>query len=341
MFRVNTNTKIFVVCPYYNKTGGTELAHQLVYTINKFGGNAIISYYGNDCNIKEINPAFKQYVNKFVDIAEVEDKKNNIIVLPEIRPDMADNMKYIQKSVWWMSVDNFLKRDGITGFLKFYGFLRTVKHVILGHVKIGGYTVDPEIIHLYQSEYAHQFLLEHNVKKCHRLSDYINEIYLENTDILNERKDQVLYNPKKGFEFTKKIMEAAPDLKWIPIQNMTTEEVQELLKVSKVYIDFGNHPGKDRFPREAAISGCCIITGKRGSAKYYKDIPISGNYKFDDNIENVDSIVKQIRKCIDNYEIMVKDFENYRNFIKSEPMLFEEDVKSLFIKNDGGNDEFK
>lgn len=41
-----------------NKTGGTELAHQLVYTICKLGGNAEITYYGDKNTQKEINPAF-------------------------------------------------------------------------------------------------------------------------------------------------------------------------------------------------------------------------------------------------------------------------------------------
>ena len=175
-------------------------------------------------------------------------------------------------------------------------------------------------------------MLEKGVVKSHRLSDYINQVYLTDDSIpVKDRKNQVLYNPKKGFEFTQKIMKAAPDLTWVPIQNMTTEEVHDLLKKSKVYIDFGNHPGKDRFPREAAISGCCIITGKRGSAKYYQDIPIPDTYKFDDADKNIDAIVKQIRKCLNEYENVTEDFQKYRDFIRSEPTLFENDVKELFI----------
>ena len=35
---------IYVVCPAYFKTGGTELLHQLVYELNNLGKNAIITY---------------------------------------------------------------------------------------------------------------------------------------------------------------------------------------------------------------------------------------------------------------------------------------------------------
>ena len=324
---------VYVVCPYYNKTGGTELAHQLVYTICRLGGKARITYYGDKNAQKEINPAFLQYVNGYVDISQVEDSKNNIIVLPEIKPDLADKMQNIQKCVWWMSVDNFLKRDGIQGFINYYGLLRTIRHILLGHVQFKKYRFTADVTHLYQSEYAHQFLIKKGVSNCHRLSDYINSIYLEaDSDISGKnRKNQVLYNPKKGFEFTRKIMQATADLKWIPIQNMSTEEVHELLRQSKVYIDFGNHPGKDRFPREAAVSGCCIITGKRGSAKYHQDIPIPDEYKFDDTDGNIEAITSRIRSCLNEYETVIKDFQEYRDFIRSEPMLFENDVKELFI----------
>ena len=52
---------------------------------------------------------------------------------------------------------------------------------------------------------------------------------------------------------------------------------------SKVYIDFGNHLGKDRIPREVA-SGCCIITGKTGADKYKEDVYIGEKFKFDEAI---------------------------------------------------------
>ena len=66
---------------------------------------------------------------------------------------------------------------------------------------------------------------------------------------------------------------------FIPIQGMSSIEVANLLESAKIYIDFGNHPGKDRLPREAVLSGCCIITNSKGSAKNSVDICISKKYK--------------------------------------------------------------
>ena len=147
----------------------------------------------------------------------------------------------------------------------------------------------------------------------------------------NNKKNQILYNPKKGIEFTQKIMGSSDNLNWIPIENMTTEEVRDLLSESKVYIDFGNHPGKDRFPREAAISGCCIITGKLGSANYFEDIPIPDEYKFESKDENISKILSKIKECLEEYEKKQEDFLGYKKFIEKEYSVFRDDVRELFI----------
>ena len=111
---------------------------------------------------------------------------------------------------------------------------------------------------------------------------------------------------------------------------MTNEEVLNLLLKSKVYIDFGTHPGKDRIPREAAMCGCCVITGKRGSAKYYEDVPLRDDFKFDDKEENIDKIIDKINLCLENYEEQNKNFDEYRKGIIGEEEKFEEDIKKIF-----------
>lgn len=331
--RVEKNTVIYVGCPAFNKTGGTELAHQLVKTLLENGKNAYILYYDTNKigDNSLINPAFTKYVSEYVTLNQVDDKEENILVVPEIRIELLSNFNKLQKAIWWMSVDNYLKNNGFMNAVKFYGFLRAAKLLLTNKIALFERNLNNQTLHLYQSEYARLFLESKGVTNVARLSDYLNDTYLNTSEVsIKERKDNVLYNPKKGIVFTQKLIKAAPQFNWIPIQNMTTDEVRELLLTSKVYVDFGNHPGKDRFPREAAISGCCIITDKKGSAKNSVDICIPESYKFEDVSSNIELVTLKIKDCLDFFEKNIQSFDSYRESILSEKKVFENDVKTLF-----------
>ena len=105
----------------------------------------------------------------------------------------------------------------------------------------------------------------------------------------------------------------------------------ELLKRCKVYIDFGNHPGKDRLPREAALCKCVIMTGLRGSAAYYEDVPISNSYKINQYQVKVNDVVGKIKQSMKDYAMSIDDFANYRSTIRKEKQVFENQVKDIFL----------
>jgi hypothetical protein len=102
--------------------------------------------------------------------------------------------------------------------------------------------------------------------------------------------------------------------------------------MGKVYIDFGTHPGRDKIPREAVINGCCIIVGRRGSARFYEDIPINKEYKFE--IEGLDytKVIKKIHECFKEYKKKIKDFEFYKKEVVKDEKKFEENIKDIFRK---------
>jgi hypothetical protein len=99
------------------------------------------------------------------------------------------------------------------------------------------------------------------------------------------------------------------------------------LKRAKVYIDFGNHPGMDRLPREAAMAGCIVITNKEGAAYYDEDVPIPSQYKIETfDVEKIHALLK---KSIENYEERVHDFDAYREWISQQECKMESCVKGL------------
>ena len=118
------------------------------------------------------------------------------------------------------------------------------------------------------------------------------------------RVDEILFNPNKGKAITKRLMEKFPDWKFTPLKGFNREQLSQKFSTAKVYIDFGHHPGRDRLPREAAMHGCCVVTGLLGSAGNAVDIPIDSDYKL--NSEADDFEIK--------FELLISNIFNKKNF---------------------------
>ena len=189
--------------------------------------------------------------------------------------------------------------------------------------------------HLTQSYYAYDFLtnaigLSKNV--VIPVTDYLNDSYLEEYDESKYTRNKVvLYNPVKGYDVTRILKEDLPDIKFVPIENMSVNEVRELLRSSILYIDFGRFPGKDRIPREAVISGCCIITSDSGAANYKQDVNIPNKLKYNTVLtkDRLQSICILIRDILDNYDKYKPLYNDYRNDIRKEHENFVKGVDIL------------
>ena len=271
------------------------------------------------------SPVHANYVKYHVPYVEaVVDKPENILVLPETQSEYYGSVRHIRKIFWWLSVDNYLTHLGEL----FQFFFTDLTQVNLQR-QVYLLTPDAQMEHWVQSEYARQYVQLNQVpeRQIYFVGDYLRTSeHLGGTLEHTERQDVIVYNPAKGLEFTQQIMQAAPDLKWQPIKDMTPQQVQAALAQAKVYIDFGNHPGQDRIPREAAVAGCCIITGWRGSAANDIDIPIPQKYKFADKSDSIPAIIACIRECLSAYAVHIADFAEYRQMILGQRAKFRADV---------------
>ncbi|MCR5106818.1 MAG: HAD-IIIC family phosphatase [Lachnospiraceae bacterium] len=323
--------KIYVICGAYYKTGGTEALHQLVYHINETGGNAFIVYIRIREGLPLCNPAFTDYVkDNCLTEDDIEDEEDNLIIIPEGYPQYHNRYKKAVRMLWWLSVENF---EGIYGFRdeEIDKMHREFKETVT--------------MHLVQSEYARDYLLKKGVKseKIMHLADYINSSYLEDLRTADDaqREDIILYNPRKGAESVNNIMKAAGDLKFVAIENMSNEEVKALMHRAKVYMDFGNHPGKDRIPREAAMCSCIVITGRHGAAAFKEDICIPDEYRMDENETTAQEITQKLREVLADYSEKRKDFDKYRLLIASEKAEFVADIKKIFFSLDIKEEDYK
>ena len=166
------------------------------------------------------------------------------------------------------------------------------------------------------------------------LSDYLASEYL--APALNvSKKNVVAYNPKKGLKYTKKLIDESPEINFLPLENMSRIQIKSALDACKIYLDFGDHPGKDRLPREAAMRGAVVIVGKEGSANYEKDMPLNSRYKIDRCESSLSEIKKLVCDIFSNYHWHYAEQASYRENISREPEVFEKQINYIFsINND-------
>ena len=210
-------------------------------------------------------------------------------------------------AIWWLSVNNNTNR--------FQDWNRT------------------DIMHLYQSEYARQHIVQHGAKYVYPMTEYIADTpILDNT---KTRSMEVLFNPLKGIHYTDEIVKrSGTAFHIVPIgkglhgqQRISPEQVREMLLQTKVYIDFGPHPGMDRLPREAALAGCLVVTNMEGAAGNHHDVPLPEKYKRKNF--HVDEIHSLLKDLLSNYDARSKELDNYRAWIHGQEERMNECVSQF------------
>ncbi len=162
------------------------------------------------------------------------------------------------------------------------------------------------------------------------LSDYINN-ELTKRDRSIQKENIILYNPKKGYNFTKRIINSLSNYQFIALSGLDRNQLNIIFDKAKLYIDFGRFPGKDRLPREAAMHDCCIITGKNGAAYFYEDLPLLESYKFKDDASSIEKIKNKIIYIMNNYNECINDFTYYKKVISKEKNIFFSEVNDIFL----------
>jgi hypothetical protein len=167
------------------------------------------------------------------------------------------------------------------------------------------------------------------------LIDSINEDFLTDKylDKIDHKQNIILYNPTKGWKITQQLITRYPQWKFFPLKGLNRDQLSEKLYSAKLYIDFGHHPGRDRMPREAAMHGCCLITGKLGSAGNTIDLPIPAQYKFDSNAPGfIEAFGVLAKDVMDNFPKHYAIFDAYRKWLQDEPRIFKQQIADYFCK---------
>lgn len=310
------------VCCTRSVTGGPELLHQLVDQLRKNGHDATIVYLP----IGEPFECPEPYRLYDAPQSQLQDEPGVLVIVPEVATAILRMLRHASRAVWWLSVDNYLcvKRESPSKDVYWrYKSLLLQRRLPLPSLR--------KFHHFSQSHYALEFLGKVGIR-AFPLTDYLGAAHLEQAERPpHAKKDIIVYNPRKGVGITTMLREANPDMQFVAIEHMTTQQVAELLASAKLYIDFGHHPGKDRLPREAAMAGCCVITGRRGAAANAIDVSIDEKYKFDERSSDfLAAFRKQADAVLGDYDNRRSDFDSYRMRIRAERKLFIQQVEELF-----------
>ncbi|WP_433810166.1 hypothetical protein [Flavobacterium johnsoniae] len=314
---------IYIICPPKKATGGPEALHQLGYILNTLGYNAKMLYskYKKD----PVHPFYKNYNVPYV--MNVKDSSENIIIIPESMTNLIAKYPLAEKKVWWLSLDFYEvlmnSREKKKNWLR--KLIVPYKHT--------EYRFEPNktVTHWYQSQRTKEFLMTKKLDNdIAYLCDYVTELFFDNLPDSFTKENIITYNPKKGLEKIEKYMQLLPQYQWIPLTGMTREEMRDTLRRAKLHIDFGYFPGRDKIPREALVSGVCLLTGRDGTSAFKEDLGIPEQYKLHENEMQDDKIINLINHLMDNYETVSLEFADFRSFVVNEKNNMIENVKKLF-----------
>jgi hypothetical protein len=322
---MNKFNKILVACPANMVTGGPEALHQLVAHMRSLGLPAFIVYLPFD-ELAQTPMPYKKYQ---APVALYEDSFDQLVIFAEVNPMLAMKVKNAKAALWWLSLENFLERRHVSVFRD---RLRYFKKVLKGDRPLMGAAGLKKLIHFSQTEHSTQYLKSCGIDPV-PLIDSINEDFLTDRylDKIDHKKDIVLYNPTKGKKITAALIKDNPQWEFIPLKGLNPQQLSEKLYQAKLYIDFGHHPGRDRMPREAAMHGCCLITGVLGSAGNGIDLPIPKKYKIDSSLPNFLMTFKSLASdLMMNFDSHYHELDGYRVWLKNEPSIFKQQIADYF-----------
>lgn len=163
---INNDTVIYVLVPRNVVTGGTESLHQLAYELKKLHSKVFIHYI----NSQELTIPIKFEKYKIPISKEIVDSEENLLIVPETNTEYLNKVKVIQKCIWWLSLDYYIRqlpRNATYYFCKKHKLplyltpLVTQLLRIAGKLKTNIYSFNDynrPVFHLYNCEYVRGFL---------------------------------------------------------------------------------------------------------------------------------------------------------------------------------------
>jgi hypothetical protein len=306
--KLNNTMKIYIVS-CRERSSETYSLHQLCSYINALKKEAYMYYDPNEKgDFQNVYPFLSRI--KVHPHDTVHDVEENLILVT----DVADIRKYrqtfkkIRIAIWWLS----------TSVSDLYDLFQRIS--------------EEKVIHLLPTYYSYitirPLLPSHS--KVFFLGDNIHDSFIveHKTPLAQERGNCVAYYGHRDI-ITENIC-IMNQIPCINIQHLSMEERKEVYRSCKVFANFRYHTGKDIFCREAALSGCVVLSHKCGASGFKEDVDIEEKVVYDHEIPTLMwDIFKDFQKYYEKQE-------EYRTVIRKEKT--EAIIKTeLFLENIGSD----
>ena len=340
--------KIYVISPLSYVSGGADALHQMAYYLNQLHIDASVAYFSYtkmDAGTVIIPAPFKVYINSFLLYDDIIDEKDVAIVIPEIYAYLNAEFKYADTYIWWLGIGGYASifRKSLLlislpiRIIRHWDRYRINPKFIMKESLKYSFTFEKKNVHhLCASYYTFDFVRKKSRKEVQKCIEPISKVFINEyekmKDVIDDekRQDLILYNPKRCEVYVQKLISYNPDLQFIPLQNLTQEQLIQKYLSAKLYIDFGAFPGAERIPKEAVLFGCNILTGQHGASNYYGDVPIPSKYKINEEKTGINEISAIIRWMLQHYQEIYRDFDEYRITVKKLELNFTNSLKHIF-----------
>ncbi|WP_313261439.1 hypothetical protein [Sphingobacterium sp.] len=341
MIKIKNTSVIYILAPGGIASGGPEALHQLHYYFNKLGYTSKMAYYSNPIT----NPRYHIYKPEVILLEDIVDDEENLIIVPEINTKYLKKIKKCRKCIWWLGVQYFdgfetmpqTLRDKLKIKMRFsvpQNILK-LRQQYLKHNNPSKYSTQPYLIentdfNLCGSKFAFDFI-RNKFKNVRLLVEPLGLKFLSDKTLslnANIRSDVVLYNPSKSSKILDELLKRT-DISFKAISGYNENELVELFRSSKLYIDFGMFGGPERLPKETVLNGTMLLVGKRNASINNFDIAIPDKYKLPMD-SDLEFIAEKIKFMLSNYSTLIEDFTKFRNQIVSLEPKFKESIQEIF-----------
>ncbi len=316
---------IIIPIPLGVQTGGPEALHQLSDALIGQGHDARV-WYVTPTDLPALDDLFRRGGLQPNTVVRLQARTNTVegyqkyrtvpateivlnhdtgIVLAETYVHWLKYFQACKPVLWWLSVDNAFE-------------YLAVSKVNLNQLRT------QRVVHAYQSSYARAFA---QALGCHRLlplSDYTpageQEVALPKTDIALNANHKVIYDVQAIAEQLQRECQVNVHL----IRGMSRSQVYETLQRSKLFIDLGCFPGKDRLAREALTRNCCVFALDVGAAR---DYGLPEEFYF--GADQVGEIHAAARTLISRYDFYLNLLQPAQQAVARERLIFEREAAGL------------